>query len=72
MNNNMNANGKKDQKRRAVNPNKFNNTVNLRKNDNIASEFSTKGSINTDPLGSWTGVPTDDPYEKPIQDADDL
>lgn len=28
--------------------------------------------INTDPLGSWTGVPTDDPYEKPIQDADDL
>ena len=28
--------------------------------------------IDTDPLGSWTGVPTDDPYEKPIQDADDL
>ena len=28
--------------------------------------------INTDPLGSWTGVPTDDPYEKPVQDADDL
>ena len=28
--------------------------------------------INTDPFGSWTGVPTDDPYEKPIQDADDL
>ena len=28
--------------------------------------------IVTDPFGSWTGVPVDDPYEKPIQDADDL
>ena len=28
--------------------------------------------IITDPLGSWTGVPIDDPYDKPIQDADDL
>ena len=27
--------------------------------------------IETDPLGSYTGIPTD-PYEKPIQDADDL
>ena len=27
--------------------------------------------INTDPNGSWTGVP-DDPYEKPVQDVDDL
>lgn len=25
----------------------------------------------TDPLGMWTGVP-EDPYEKPVQDADDL
>lgn len=25
----------------------------------------------TDPLGSWTGVP-EDPYEVPVQDADDL
>jgi len=31
-----------------------------------------QNKINTDPQGSWTGVPTDDPYEKPIQDADDL
>lgn len=30
------------------------------------------GDIVTDPQGSWTGVPTDDPYDKPIQDADDL
>ena len=29
------------------------------------------GDIVTDPLGSWTGVPVD-PYDKPIQDADDL
>lgn len=28
--------------------------------------------IDTDPQGSWTGVRTDDPYDKPIQDADDL
>ena len=27
--------------------------------------------INTDPLGSWTGVP-DDPEELPVQDVDDL
>jgi hypothetical protein len=28
--------------------------------------------IITDPFGSYTGVPTEDPYDKPIQDADDL
>lgn len=28
-------------------------------------------SSKTDPQGSWTGVPVD-PYEKPVQDADDL
>ena len=30
-----------------------------------------RSQISTDPLGSWTGVP-DDPYDMPIQDADDL
>ena len=30
-----------------------------------------KKKINTDPFGSYTGK-TDDPYEKPVQDADDL
>lgn len=30
-----------------------------------------KKPINTDPNGSYTGRP-DDPYERPIQDADDL
>ncbi len=29
------------------------------------------GAIDTDPLGSYTGTP-DNPYEKPVQDADDL
>ena len=26
----------------------------------------------TDPLGSYTGVPAEDPYATPVQDADDL
>lgn len=30
-----------------------------------------KKKINTDPFGSYTGRPLD-PYEKPVQDADDL
>ena len=28
--------------------------------------------IITDPFGSWTGVPEDDYFDKPIQDVDDL
>ena len=28
-------------------------------------------SIDTDPFGSYTGV-ANDPYDKPVQDADDL
>ena len=49
----------------------YNTAVNHEKNT-TAPNFSTRGEINTDPFGSWTGVSTDDPYEKPIQDADDL
>ena len=33
--------------------------------------FTADKDINTDPLGMWTGVPTD-PYDEPVQDADDL
>lgn len=33
---------------------------------------SYENEINTDPFGSYTGVPTADPFEEPIQDADDL
>lgn len=28
--------------------------------------------INTDPNGSYTGVPSEFPYELPVQDVDDL
>ena len=36
-------------------------------------KFEKKGyKSNFDPLGSYTGVNSEDRYEKPIQDADDL
>ena len=46
------------------------------KKDPTRVEFSMKSSsiddrIDTDPYGSYTGVP-DDPYDMPVQDADDL
>ena len=63
---------KKEQNRNKSNRETSKDTVNLRKNKDIAPDFSTKNGINTDPFGSWTGVSTDDPYEKPVQDADDL
>ena len=37
----------------------------------ILVEKDPLGRICIDPLGSYTGVPTD-PMEKPVQDADDL
>ena len=44
--------------------------------EGMAARHRTKlqvdGRIITDPLGSWTGTPTDDIYDLPIQDADDL
>ena len=47
-----------------------------RKNTPGRAEFSMNLSedqmrIDTDPYGSYTGVP-DDPYDEPVQDADDL
>ena len=36
------------------------------------STFQSEGSIIVDPLGSWTGVPTDDIFDTPVQDVDDL
>ena len=38
--------------------------------DNIRDINDNK--IITDPYGSWTGVPTEDPMSLPIQDVDDL
>ena len=68
----MPTNDKKEQKCKKTNAKTTKDTVNLRKNKDFAPDFSTKDGINTDPFGSWTGVSTDDPYEKPVQDADDL
>ena len=34
--------------------------------------FATNNKINTDPDGMWTGVCTEDCFEKPVQDVDDL
>lgn len=39
-------------------------------NNRLRGLMST-ASVATDPQGMYTGVP-DDPYEKPVQDADDL
>lgn len=36
-----------------------------------AKELSQFTAAKTDPQGSWTGRPVD-PYEVPVQDADDL
>jgi len=49
---------------------------NKMKNARTRVDFSMKSCesenrIDTDPFGSYTGVP-DDPYDKPVQDADDL
>ena len=38
---------------------------------NAKKDVADNGIV-TDPLGSWTGVPADDPYGMPVQDADDL
>ena len=36
-----------------------------------AMDLTAWQSAKTDPQGSWTGAPAD-PYETPVQDADDL
>lgn len=36
-----------------------------------AMELTNLRDVRTDPLGSYTGSPLN-PYEKPVQDADDL
>ncbi len=55
--------------------NEFKKEKNKQK-DRIRVEFSMKSSSiddrsDTDPYGSYPGVP-DDPYDMPVQDADDL
>jgi len=36
------------------------------------AQMATEGRIDTDPQGMWTGVPTDELDNRPIQDVDDL
>ena len=53
-----------------------NNSSHNSKNTARRAEFSMNTSedqkrIDTDPFGSYTGVP-DDPFDVPIQDVDDL
>ena len=69
---NMKTDCKREQKRRKTVSVLRKDAVNLRETKGFTPDFSTDGGINTDPFGSWTGVSADDPYEKPIQDADDL
>ncbi|MBE6680830.1 MAG: hypothetical protein E7600_00910 [Ruminococcaceae bacterium] len=38
---------------------------------NIIDGINYDGKSNTDPLGMYTGVP-EDPFDTPVQDADDL
>ena len=51
--------------------NEKNQTRNQTQNQDDTIRPDMDKSISSDVLGSYTGVP-EDPYEKPIQDADDL
>ena len=47
--------------------------VSKKKKENKNTALNKHDSeITTDPFGSWTGVCSDNKYEKPVQDADDL
>jgi len=64
----------KQAKKQSKNQDK-NQTLNQMKNQVQDESIRPSGdiSINSDVLGSYTGVTdSDDPYERPIQDADDL
>lgn len=36
------------------------------------ADMKTDSAINTDPFGSYTGVDTENEYDVPVQDVDDL
>ena len=50
--------------------NKISTTAHI-KHMSIFNKKKKKFQSKTDPLGSYTGVP-ENPYEEPVQDADDL
>lgn len=52
--------------------NKIDNGKDIKKHSFVNMKNDELDEIIVDPQGSWTGVPTEDPYDKPIQDADDL
>lgn len=58
------------QKGRIIMENKPSNEKVARINRKLAA-FMVNIAPETDPQGMYTGVP-EDPYEKPVQDADDL
>ena len=45
---------------------------NKNKKEKLPSEKESRSSINTDPFGSYTGVDTENKYDIPVQDVDDL
>lgn len=51
--------------------NKNNKNNNNYRESELSELAFASDTIDTDPLGMYTGVP-DNPYEKPVQDADDL
>ena len=58
--------------KREINMRKVTEKHNFESNMENKSIMSTEGRINTDPFGSYTGFPTENPNERPVQDADDL
>ena len=56
---------------KTINTKNKNKTVDTASKDKCFDRLECKNRINTDPDGSWTGVPAD-PFEKPVQDVDDL
>ncbi len=45
--------------------------ISLKKDEKLKAVKTSMAHSMTDPQGMYTGVP-DDPYEVPVQDADDL
>ena len=42
------------------------------KAQNLPAIMAADNRINTDPDGTWTGVSTENCYDEPVQDVDDL
>ena len=51
---------------------KIDSGLDIKKHSFVNMQNSENDEVIVDPQGSWTGVPTMDPDDRPIQDADDL